>query len=713
MPACKACGNPVGDTDTVCAACGTPVGGPRTILKKGDNFDGKYEVLDFLGAGGMGELYKVRHIHLQDTRVIKIMRATMAQSEADTRRFISEARIATRIHHPCVSVLYDFSQLPTGNFYMVWEYIPGKDISRVLQGCGRMPLPLAVRIMRDALDGLDHVHKNGVIHRDISPENLMLYLNTFNELKVKIIDLGIAKSFAMSEHLTQTGMFMGKLKYCSPEQVGMLEEGEQIDGRTDIYSIGLVLYEMVEGHAPFTSTTPYGYIHKHITTAPAPIALPDYSGDPGERFNAVLMKALEKDRNRRYATALEFAEALASLNLPPPDPAVIHAYLKPVGFETAHITTPATGSRAVPPPQAPARTPSKPVPLAPPASGAAVQPGPPAKATSGSRARPAAVPDVTNKSAISDDTDSRPTKRTPPPTPVPQETLDQTLMGLERTYAPEKGRRIPTPVEPTLAAPRATPAPAQAPEQDRTLLADAGQRTIGSRPAPVKPEAPQPAPPVSAPAPVAQRPEPIAPPARPAPAQTPEADRTMQGEASQRTMASRPAPVQPEAPLPAPPVSVPAPFVHRPAPIAPPVQPEAPAPVLREHKRFPMILLAIPILMIIVVAALLVFTHRTAQPAQPLSKPVAGAPTGYLSLHVLPWGKITSLRNEKGDTVALSGNVTPIHLTLPEGRYTAVIAVGRTSKTLSMAFGIRAGETTELVRSVPDSSYETFLARIR
>jgi len=598
MPACKACGNPVGENVTACAACGTPVGGPRTLLTKGEIFDGKYEVLDFLGAGGMGELYKVQHIHLQDTRVIKIMRATMAQSDGDIKRFISEARIATRIQHPCVSVLYDFSRLATGNFYMVWEYIPGKDISRVLQACGRMPLPLAARIMRDALEGLDHVHKNGVIHRDISPENLMLYLNTLNGIKVKIIDLGIAKSFSTGEHLTQTGMFMGKLKYCSPEQVGMLEEGEQIDGRIDIYSIGLVLYEMVEGHAPFTSTTPYGYIHKHITTPPAPIILPEFSGDAGERFNAVLMKALEKDRNRRYSTALEFAEALASLNLPPPDPDIIHAYLKPVGFETAHITTPATGSRTVTPPKTPASAPAKPLPLTPSDSGAAPEPVRAAWPAPIAQALPAAVPDGTKKSAISDDTASRPTRRTPPPASEPHKTSDRALMGLEQTYAPEKSRRIPPPSEPTMAALRATPAPAR-------------------------------------------------------------------------------------------------------------------APVPRERKPFPMVLLAIPVLVVIVATTLLVFAHRTARPSQTPPKSTAAPPTGYLSLHVLPWGRITSLRNEKGDAVTLSGNVTPLQSPLPEGRYTAVIAVGRTSKTLSMAFVIRAGETTTLVRSVPDSSYETFLAQIR
>jgi eukaryotic-like serine/threonine-protein kinase len=698
MPACKACGNSVGDNDIACAACGTPVGGPKTLLTKGETFDGKYEVLDFLGAGGMGELYKVKHIHLQDTRVIKIMRATMAQSEADTKRFISEARIATRIHHPCVSVLYDFSQLPTGNFYMVWEYIPGKDISRVLQGCGRMPLPLAVRIMRDALDGLDHVHKNGVIHRDISPENLMLYLNTFNELKVKIIDLGIAKSFAMSEHLTQTGMFMGKLKYCSPEQVGMLEEGEQIDGRTDIYSIGLVLYEMVEGHAPFTSTTPYGYIHKHITTAPAPISLPDIAGDAGDHFNAVLMKALEKDRNRRYGTALEFAEALASLNLPPPDAPVIHGYLKPVGFETAHITTPATGSRAVKPPQqqTPARTPSGPSPAAAPASGAAPKPAPAAKAPSGPQPRPA--PDATRQEAISDDTDSRPTRRTPPPASAPQETPDRTLMGLEQTFAPDKNRRVPVPAEPTLAAPRAKSAPVKVPEVERTLMGDADQRTMAARPAPVQPEAPPPAPP--APAPVEQKPE---------------QDRTLMAGADQRTMAARPAPAKPKTPPPAKPAPVrtPVPVAPVPEPVALPAEREEPAPVLRERKRFPMVLLAVPVLLILAVAAVFLLTHRTAHPAQPPSKQTAAGPTGSLSLHVLPWGKISSLRNEKGADFAPANSVTPLHLPLPEGRYTAVIAVGRTSKALTLTFGIRAGETTELVRSVADSSYETFLAQIR
>jgi serine/threonine-protein kinase len=656
MAVCKACGNPLGEKDTACPACGTPAGQPPTLLKKGEVFDGKYEVLDFLGAGGMGELYKVKHIHLQDTRAIKIMRATVAQSEADTKRFISEARIATRIQHPSVSVLYDFSQLPTGNFYIVWEYIPGKDISRVLQACGKMPLGLAVRIMRDALNGLDYIHKNGVIHRDISPENLMLFLNQFNELKVKIIDLGIAKSFSMGEHLTQTGMFMGKLKYCSPEQVGMLEEGEQIDGRTDIYSIGLVLYEMVEGRAPFTSTTPYGYIHKHTTTPPTPIAFGDIPGEAGNRFNAVLLKALEKDRNLRHASAREFADALSELDLPAPEESSIHSYLKPVGFETAHITTPTTGTKMVAPTQRSAAT----------RAATAVPPKPapppdddrPTQMISKTAPRPAVVlPPLPSQKTPRPAVESRPTEKRPAPPAPPAATPADASMETEQTIAVDTGKRKTIVAEPTIAAPRA----------------------------------------------VTRSPVPPSPPVKPG--AVPEDDRT-------QAMPPSTPPRAEAAPPPSASRATSPPPVARPEPR--PSAPAVPAPILKEKRPFPKILLLIPIIILAAVAVVFMLRQRapkTPAPPSPQAQPSAAA--GYLSLQVLPWGTISALRNEKGESVPLGDAMSPLLLPLPEGRYTVTLTVGRTSKTLNAAFSIRPGETTDLVQSSPDIRYDDYLAQIR
>jgi hypothetical protein len=173
-----------------------------------------------------------------------------------------------------------------------------------------------VEISIQALHGLEHLHQMGLIHRDISPENIMLSQDHHGKLLVKVIDFGIAKQLAEGEGgqgLTQTGMFLGKLKYASPEQAGFLKEGEHLDPRSDLYSFGIVMYEMLAGRAPFQATNPHGYILKHVTEKPAPIA----ETNPGVRvppqLETVIMKSLEKSRDVRYATAGEFAEALESL----------------------------------------------------------------------------------------------------------------------------------------------------------------------------------------------------------------------------------------------------------------------------------------------------------------------------------------------------------------------------------------------------------------
>lgn len=330
MANCKGCGNIIPSGAKSCPFCGMEFVSSH-MFQIGEIFDEKYEILNFLGAGGMGEIYKVKHIHLEDIRVIKIMRQSFAQEEQDLKRFLLEAKIATKLHHPNVAILYDFSQYKTGLFYMVWEYIPGFDISVVLRKCGKMPPGIAISFMSQALDGLGFIHKNGIIHRDISPENLMIYKDQLGEFKLKIIDLGIAKTTGLvDQHLTQTGMFLGKLKYCSPEQVGALEEGEKIDGRTDIYSIGLVLYEMLSGKSAIYSTTPYGYIHKHITQTPEPLSINELDEEANKKLNDVIFKALEKNRKNRIPTAEQFKEELLFLPIKEPELEEIKNYLKPV-----------------------------------------------------------------------------------------------------------------------------------------------------------------------------------------------------------------------------------------------------------------------------------------------------------------------------------------------------------------------------------------------
>ncbi len=275
--------------------------------------DGKYQIIDRLGVGGMGEIFKVRHIHLNELRVIKIMRPNVAQDDQGLQRFLQEARTSTMIKHKNLAMLYDFAQLEDGSYYMVWEFIDGTNIQKWIGEHGAMPARLTVEIAVQALMGLDHLHSMGLIHRDISPENIMLSQDNHGKLLVKVIDFGIAKQLAEGEGgqgLTQTGMFLGKLKYASPEQAGFLKEGEHLDPRSDLYSFGIVMYEMLAGRAPFQATNPHGYILKHVTEKPLPIRDFNPGANVPPSLEAIIMNSLEKNREARYETAADFAAAL-------------------------------------------------------------------------------------------------------------------------------------------------------------------------------------------------------------------------------------------------------------------------------------------------------------------------------------------------------------------------------------------------------------------
>lgn len=278
--------------------------------------DGKYQIIDRLGVGGMGEIFKVRHIHLNELRVIKIMRPNVAADDQGLQRFLQEARTSTMIKHKNLAMLYDFAQLEDGSYYMVWEFIDGTNIQKWIGEHGAMPPRLTVEIAIQALTGLDHLHEMGLIHRDVSPENIMLSQDQRGKLLVKVIDFGIAKQLAEGEGgqgLTQTGMFLGKLKYASPEQAGFLKEGEHLDPRSDLYSFGIVLYEMLAGRAPFQATNPHGYILKHVTEKPPAILELNPASSVPPNLEAIIMRSLEKNRDARFATAAEFAESLESV----------------------------------------------------------------------------------------------------------------------------------------------------------------------------------------------------------------------------------------------------------------------------------------------------------------------------------------------------------------------------------------------------------------
>jgi len=306
---CIHCKSDVDPKFKACPFCGEPI---TEFLRRylEHPVDGKYQILSRLGVGGMGEVYKVLHVHLNAIRVIKLMRANIATDPGGHDRFQREARLATKIQHPNVATLFDFSTLEDGSMYMVWEYIEGINLHELIDERGPLSPRYAAQLASQALHGLDAIHRAGIVHRDVSPENLMITRDDEGGERVKIIDLGIAKGTSGDDNKTKTGMFVGKWKYCSPEHLGMLPPGERIDGRADVYSFGIVLYEMLTGVPPFQADTPHAYLMMHASQPPKAMheANPGFTAPP--ELEAVILRALEKDRTKRFQSAREFAQAI-------------------------------------------------------------------------------------------------------------------------------------------------------------------------------------------------------------------------------------------------------------------------------------------------------------------------------------------------------------------------------------------------------------------
>jgi eukaryotic-like serine/threonine-protein kinase len=304
-------------------------------MKPGDTLDGRYTITERLGAGGMGEVYKATHTFLGSSRVIKVVHPHISGNTDAKDRFLREARAATKIQHPNVATLHDFASLPDGAHYMVWEFIAGENLAQRLRTRGTLPPRLAVRITLQALRGLDAIHRAGIIHRDISPENLMITADD----EVKIIDLGVAKvedTDAVSS--TRTGIFVGKLRYAAPEQLGFMPEGEKVDARADLYAMAMVLVELLTGRPPYEATSPHEYFMLHaVEPRKQTVSLPlDMPGSAA--LQAVLEKALARDRNQRYANARDFASALEEIDRTLPEPRDMPTMALPLdGDETMRV----------------------------------------------------------------------------------------------------------------------------------------------------------------------------------------------------------------------------------------------------------------------------------------------------------------------------------------------------------------------------------------
>lgn len=279
-------------------------------METGHAFEGKYEVLEKLREGGMGAIYLVRHRLLGQVRVVKVMRPNVAASPDMHGRFLREAQLATRLSHPSIVTFHDFAVDSAETAYMVMEYIEGASLADLLKAAGRLPLSLVVRVGTEALDALGYLHRRRVVHRDLSPDNVMLAVDEDGSVRTKLIDLGIAKPILEAhERLTATGEFIGKLRYASPEQIE-LGGAEGLDGRSDLYSLGATLYELATGISPFRADGIGALLRAHAAGAFLPFDQSDPEGRLGGPLRDVLRRSLAPSRDDRYADAEAFSEAL-------------------------------------------------------------------------------------------------------------------------------------------------------------------------------------------------------------------------------------------------------------------------------------------------------------------------------------------------------------------------------------------------------------------
>jgi len=279
--------------------------------------DGQYQIESMLGKGGMGAVYRARHILLGDRVAIKILPPEVRTNAEWLRRFRREGQAARRFRHPNAVTVYDLRTASDGTIYMVMEYVEGHTLSQEMKARGPMTPAEAFELLEPIMSVLNTAHAMGVVHRDLKPENIMIGKSSTGEPVVKLLDLGIAKMREVAgadgggaTALTMAGQVLGTPHYMSPEQWGELpSDGDsEIDGRADIYSLGLVFYEMIVGKRPYSGQTLHELRREHISVVPPPLheAVPGVS----RFFSEIIARATSKDRRDRQATAGELAAAL-------------------------------------------------------------------------------------------------------------------------------------------------------------------------------------------------------------------------------------------------------------------------------------------------------------------------------------------------------------------------------------------------------------------
>jgi serine/threonine-protein kinase len=277
-------------------------------VKVGDILAGKYRVEKVLGMGAMGVVVAAMHVDLQEMRAIKFMLPSMLGDTEGVERFMREARAVVRLKSQHVARVNDVGRLETGAPYIVMEYLQGTDLKQLLEARGTLPVTEAVRYMVQACEAIAEAHALGIVHRDLKPANLFVTTGPTGAPCVKVLDFGIAKVSGAGQamDMTRTSELLGTPLYMSPEQ---MRSTRNVDARSDIWALGVILYRMLTGRTPFTGSTVTEICSAVIADQPDPPAMLRSGLPPA--LEAVVMRCLEKSPAKRFATTVELQAALA------------------------------------------------------------------------------------------------------------------------------------------------------------------------------------------------------------------------------------------------------------------------------------------------------------------------------------------------------------------------------------------------------------------
>jgi serine/threonine protein kinase/predicted Zn-dependent protease len=298
---CKECATPLPLSEEPQVSITKTVETPTEELTRGTTFADRYEIIEELGKGGMGKVYRVEDKKIKEEVALKLIKPEVASDKKTIERFSNELKMARKISHRNVCRMYDLGE-EKGTHYITMEYVPGEDLKRLIKKVGQFSAGKTIFMAKQVCDGLAEAHRLRVVHRDLKPQNIMVD----EDGNARIMDFGIART-VKGKGITGAGVMVGTPEYMSPEQA----EVKEVDQRSDIYSLGVILYEMVTGRAPFEGETPLGIAMKHKSEAP-----PDprqINAQLTEDLSRVIMRCLEKDKEKRYQNAGEVGTELQNI----------------------------------------------------------------------------------------------------------------------------------------------------------------------------------------------------------------------------------------------------------------------------------------------------------------------------------------------------------------------------------------------------------------